>query len=476
MVTDRRSLDLCFASIEDLQPELKSGSLSPVELTEAVLQRIERHNDDMRVYISVLRDVALSQARQAETEIRRGSYRGPMHGIPIALKDNVATNGIRTSCGSTVDPDWIPDTDATVYAKLRDAGATLIGKANLFEYAFSMNDAFPQPLNPWHPGRSSAGSSSGSAVSVAAGMAHGSIGSDTGGSGRVPAHVNGAVGLKPTYGRVSRAGIVPLSYSLDHASLFTRRVADAGIMLEAIAGPDPNDEYSADLPVPDMGAALSRPISGMKIGVARGYTVEGVDPEVEHAITDAIDVLTDLGAHAEEVTIPYVEHAVALQTAIMLPEVATVHRQAHREQPDRFGDAALMRMDLGSAIPATDYIRAQQLRKRLRDAFREMFKDFAVVVGPANPARAGRAGSWMTDVSGEELDLREVGPEYTGIYNLAGNPAIVVPAGFTSEGTPIGLQIAGRWWAEPTILQVASAYEQATDWHTRRPPFPSVDG
>jgi aspartyl-tRNA(Asn)/glutamyl-tRNA(Gln) amidotransferase subunit A len=471
-VTLDQQLDLCFASIVDLQPRLEAGDLSPVELTEAVLQRIERHNDEMRIYISVLREVALGQARQAEEELRAGENRGPLHGIPIGLKDNVATKGIRTSCASLVNPDWLPDGDAAVYVKLREAGAILVGKANLFEYAFSMNDAFPQPLNPWNPARTSSGSSSGSAVSVATGMAHGSIGSDTGGSGRAPANVNGVVGLKPTYGRVSRAGIVPLSFSLDNASVFARCVADASIMIEAISGHDSRDEYSADVPVPDMRAKLARPIAGMRVGVARGYSVEGIDPEVDAVMATAVDVLAGLGAQVEDVTIPFVEHAVALQAAIMLPEVASVHQRAHRETPERFGATALMRMDLGSAIPATAYVRAQQMRKLLRNEFRKMFERIDVIVGPANAARAGDAGSWMTKIGDEELDLREVGPEYTGIYNLAGNPAIVVPAGFASDGTPIGLQIAGRWFDEPTILQVAHAFEQATEWHTHRPPLP----
>jgi Asp-tRNA(Asn)/Glu-tRNA(Gln) amidotransferase A subunit family amidase len=203
-----------------------------------------------------------------------------------------------------VNPDWIPDADATVYTKLREAGAILVGKANLFEYAFSMNDAFPQPLNPWNPERTSAGSSSGSAVSVATGMAHGSIGSDTGGSGRAPANVNGVVGIKPTYGRVSRFGIVPLSFSLDNVSVFTRGVADAAIMIEAISGHDPRDENSAAVAVPDMLASLGTPITGIRVGVARGYTFEGLDPEVDSVIADAVAVLASLGAHVNKVTIP----------------------------------------------------------------------------------------------------------------------------------------------------------------------------
>lgn len=465
--------DLYFATIAELGSRLARQDISPVEVTEAMLERIERHNDEMRVYISVLRNAALEQARQAEHEIRNGSYRGLLHGIPIALKDNVATEGIRTSCASMVDPDWVPDFDATVYTKLRDGGAVLLGKANLFEYAFSMNTTFPQPINPWHAERSSAGSSSGSAVAVATGMAHGSIGSDTGGSGRAPANVNGVVGLKATYGRVSRTGVVPLSYSLDHVSVFTRRVADAAILIEAISGHDSRDEYSSTRPVPGIGTKIGQGIRGMHIGRARGFTHEDIDPDVVSVIAQAFDVLRNLGAEIEDVQLPYVEHCVALQSSIMLPEAATVHYHNLRETPEKLGQTALMRLDLGSVIPATAYIHAQRVRKLMRDEFQRVLEIYDVIVGPANPVRAGEAGSWTTHLDGRDIDLRTVGPEYTGIYNLVGLPAIVIPAGFSSEGTPIGLQIAGQWFDEATVLQVAHAFEQATDWHRRRPPLPA---
>ncbi len=465
-------VELCFSTIKTLHDRIASREVSPIEVTEAILNRIDLHNREMRAYITVVHDIAMAQAEQAEREIRTGRLRGPLHGIPVGLKDNIETRGIRTSCGSLVNPDWIPDTDAGVYARLRAAGAVLVGKTNLFEYAFSMNDAFPQPLNPWHAGKTSSGSSSGSAVSVAVGMAHGSIGTDTGGSGRAPANVNGVVGFKPTYGRVSRAGIVPLSYSLDHASVFTRSVIDAGYMLQPISGFDQNDESSSQHVVPDMLGKIGRNLSGIRVGVATGYTVSSVDPDVDGAIKKAINVLVDLGVDAEEVTLPLVEHAEAMQQSIMLPEVAAVHFDTLRETPEKFGETALMRLDLGSVIPATAYIQAQQVRVKLRDAFESMFDTFDVVVGPANPARAGDAGSWYTNIDGRVLDLRQTGPEYTGIYNLAGVPAIVVPAGFSSDGTPIGFQIAGRWFDEPTVIQVAHAFEGATSWHTMRPPLP----
>ena len=415
---------------------------------------------------------ALDQAHRAERDIAHGHYIGPLHGVTVSLKDNITTRGVRTSCASMVDPNWIPEEDATVYARLRAAGAVLVGKTNLFEYAFSMNPAYPHAVNPWHPGRTSSGSSSGSAVAVAAGMTHGSIGTDTGGSGRAPANVNGVVGFKATYGRVSRAGVFPLSYTLDHTTMMTRTVRDSALMLQATAGHDDRDEYCAGDSVPDFSARLGREISGMRLGLARGYTHEGIDLDVTTVFDAAVERFRRLGAEVEEVELPFVRHCEVLQQAIMNPEAAEVHHRNHRESTDKFGETALRRMDLGSVVPATTYIRAQRVRKLMRDAFRGLLDRFDAVISPALAMRPGTAGTWTTIVDGNEIDLRSAGPEYTGIYNLTGMPAIVLPAGFSSEGTPIGIQIAGRWFDEPTVLQIAHAFEQVTGFHRQRPPHP----
>jgi aspartyl-tRNA(Asn)/glutamyl-tRNA(Gln) amidotransferase subunit A len=303
-------------------------------------------------------------------------------------------------------------------------------------------------------------------------MAHGSIGSDTGGSGRQPANVNGVVGFKGTYGLVSRWGVVPLSYSLDHVTVFNRTVVDSAIMLEAIAGHDPRDEYSAAVQIAPLRSRIGDSLRGLRIGRARGYTNEDIDTDVVRVTDEAFNVLRGLGAEIVDVELPYVRDCVALQQSIMLPEAAAIHYRNLRESPDKLGEAAIMRLDLGNVIPATAYIHAQQVRKLMRDGFRQIFGQCDVIAGPANAVRAGAAGEWTTELDGRSIDLRIVGPEYTGIYNLAGNPAIVIPAGFSSEATPIGLQIAGRWWDAPTVVQVAHAFEQATDWHTRRPPLP----
>ncbi|HVX30010.1 MAG TPA: amidase [Nitrolancea sp.] len=466
--------DLCFMTIAELAPLIYQREVSPVEVTTAMIERINRHNDEMHAYITVTADVALEQARAAEQEIMAGRYRGPLHGVTISLKDNIATKGIRTSCASRVAPDWLPDEDATVYDRLREAGAILVGKANLFEYAFSMNPAYPNAVNPWNPERTSSGSSSGSGVGVAAGMAHGSIGTDTGGSGRAPANVNGAVGFKATYGRVSRHGLFPLSYTLDHTTMMTRCVRDSALMLQATAGYDARDENSSRVGVPDMSGTIGQPIAGMRLALARGYTHEGIDPDVTAVFDTAIDSLRRLGAEITEVQLPYVRHAHALQLAIMNPEAAEIHHQTHREADDRLGSTALMRLDLGSVIPAIAYIRAQRMRKLMRNAFRELLTHYDAIVSPALAVRPGTAGTWTTIIDGKEIDLRSAGPEYTGIYNLTGMPALVLPAGFSSEGTPIGIQFAGRWFDEPTVLRVAHAFEQTTGW-PKRPPFPKED-
>ena len=460
--------DLYFMHISDLAKEIQARRISPVEVAEALLGRAERHNQQMRVFITITRDAALKQAKQAEKEIASGNYRGPLHGIMVALKDNVSTAGIRTSHASMVAPDWVPAADATVYSNLRAAGAVLTGKTNLSEYAFSSNPAFPPPLNPWDFDKTSAGSSSGSGVAVASGMSYGAIGSDTGGSGRAPANVSGIVGFKATYGRVSRWGVFPLSYSLDHTTVMGRSVLDAALMLQATAGHDPKDENSSTEPAPDFTAKIGRSIKGMKIGFARGFTHE----DVVAVMKEAAHVLRSLGASVEDVEMPYIRHCLNTYAAVMNPEAATIHYQTLREMPEKLGATARSRLDLGNVIPATAYVHAQRVRRLMRDAYQDVLKRFDVIIGPASPVRTAKAGALTASVNGKETPTRELGDGYTNIYNLTGLPAIVAPAGFSSEETPIGLQIAGGWFDEATVLQVAHAFEQATPWHLRRPPHP----
>ena len=460
-MSDQR--DSCFLPATELAAAYRGGTLSPIEVVDAVLDRIDRHDAQMRAFITVTPDLARDQARAAEARIAAGDD-GPLVGVPLAVKDNVAVAGVPTTCASAVDPGWGTEREAGVIRRLRAAGAVIVGKTNLYEYAFSLTDAYPQPLNPWNADKSSAGSSSGSAVAVATGMAHLAVGSDTGGSGRHPASANGVVGFKGTYGRVSRSGVFPLSYSLDHVTSIGRRVIDAAALLELMS----DDGVRGEPPL----ARTGRTLAGMRIARATGYTADRVDPEVTAIVDEAVRVLTDLGAEVEQVALPGVDLAAGILTSIMLPEAAVIHRDAHRSAAGQLGETAVARLDLGSVIPATEYVRAQQARLALADEYERVFGRYAVIVGPGNATRAGEAGGWVSVVDGVEYDLRHTGPEYTGIYNVVGNPALVLPAGFSSEGTPIGLQIAGRWWDEAAVVQVGHAFEQATTWHLRRPPLP----
>lgn len=473
--------ELCYTSIAELGKRLAARELSPVDVTASILERSERHNDELHAFITITRDTALAQARQAEHEILAGDYRGPLHGIPIALKDNIATEGIRTSCASMVAPHWSPDHDATAYARLRASGAVLVGKTNLSEYAFSEHPAYPLARNPWRHDRTTGGSSSGSAVAVAAGLSFGALGTDTGGSVRYPAHVNGIVGLQGTYGRVSRYGAVPLSYSLDYVGVLARSVEDSAILLQAIGGHDPLDESSAREVVPDFRAQLGRDIPGLSIAYARGQTYEDIDEDVVAAMQAAKAVFQELGASVHDVELPLVRHCVALFRAISTPELSEAHYDNLRNAPDGFGEFGLMRLDLGNVIPAVDYIHAQRLRARMRAEFRELFETYDVILGPARATRAGlpdrpSPSAWSSPPSaGRDIDTFRIAPEYSGIYNLAGLPAIVVPAGFSSEGTPLGLQLASRWFDEARLLRVAHAYERATEWHRYHPPAIGTD-
>ena len=462
-MTAPETVDALFLPAAELAAAYRDRTLSPVEVVDAALDRIDRHDAQMRAFITVTADLAREQAREAEKWIAAGDD-GPLVGVPMAVKDNVAVAGAPTTCASAVDPGWGTEREAEAIRRLRAAGAVIVGKANLYEYAFSLTDAYPQPLNPWNPEKYSAGSSSGSAVAVATGMACIAIGSDTGGSGRHPASANGVVGFKGTYGRVSRAGVFPLSSSLDHVTSIGRRVADAATLLELMS----EDGVRGEPPL----ARTDHDLVGLRIARATGYTADRVDTEVTAAVDEAVRVLTDLGAIVEEVVLPGVDLAAGILSSIMLPEAAVIHRDVHRSAAAQLGETAVARLDLGSVIPATEYVRAQQARLALADEYETLFKRYAAIVGPGNATRAGDAGAWISVVDGVEYDLRHTGPEYTGIYNIIGNPALVLPAGFSSEGTPIGLQVAGRWWDEATVVQVGQAFEQATPWHLRRPPLP----
>ncbi len=456
-------------TIQEAGGLLKNRSLSPVELTTAFLDRIDDLDPKLNAFITVTSELALSQARQAEAELAAGHYRGPLHGIPIALKDLFDTAGIATTAGSRVFANRIPEKDGTVTARLRDAGAVLLGKLAMSENAAGgpdVSNPFPVPNNPWNLEHGAGGSSNGSAVAASAGLAMGAMGSCTRGSIRAPASFCNVVGLKPTYGRVSRHGVVPLSWTLDHAGPITPTVEDAAIMLGAVAGYDPADPTSSSEPVPDYTSALDGGIKGLRIGVPRHYFFDESMPSVQAeplALADrAIGELEKLGAIVEEISIPALAISDAAALVILLGEGFAFHERNLAEHPELYGELNLAEFRVGGLFSMAEYVQAQRARNVLKQQYADALTRVDVIASPAFAVVAPRhdagPGTAVTDM-----------PSYTGPYNLTGLPAISVPCGFTDAGLPSGLQLAGRPFEEATILRAAYTYEQATGHHALRP-------
>ena len=463
--------ELYYLTIGQAGEMLRSRELSPVELTRAVLDRIDRMDGTLQAYITVLADSAMAEARDAEAEIQRGDYRGPLHGIPIALKDLYDTAGVRTTAGSKIMSDRVPDVDATTTARLRGAGAVLLGKLAMHEFALGGPDpttGFPAARNPWNLDHIPGGSSAGSAAAAAAGLAMGTLGSCTGGSIRGPASYSSIVGLKATYGRVSRYGVVPLSWTLDHCGPMTWTVEDSAIMLQAIAGHDPLDPTSSRAPVPDYSAALRGDIAGLKIGVPRHFFFSD-DPRISRdtlaTVETALGALEQLGAHVEEVTIPTLKYAGAAQPVIMLSEAFAYHQHNLRSRPQEFGEVVRGRFRVGGLFTSGEYVQAQRVRNVLTRECAEVLKRVDVLASPtmSTPAPTFEA---MRDAMTTSRT-----PSFTGPFNLTGMPAISVPCGFTPAGLPVGLQIAGRHFDEPTVIRAAYTYQQHARWFERRPPL-----
>jgi aspartyl-tRNA(Asn)/glutamyl-tRNA(Gln) amidotransferase subunit A len=464
-MTSREITHLSVAEAADL---IGKRELSPVELTEACLQRIDSLDADLRAFITVTREIALAAAERAANEIAHGDHKGPLHGIPFALKDLFDTAGVRTTAGSKIMADRVPAEDSDAAARLTTAGAVLLGKLNMHEFAFGatgVNPHYGATKNPWDPTRMSGGSSSGSAAALATGMALGALGTDTGGSVRMPSSLCGTTGLKPTFGRVSRRGVVPLSWALDHVGPMARTAADAAIILRTIAGHDPRDESSSEEPVPDYTQMLEdASLNGLRVGVPREYFFDGVDAEVSEAVRAAISALDGLKAHVTDISLPHIAEASAAVTAIMLPEALAYHHRWLAERPQDYGDDLRGRLYLALLYPAVSYVQAQRLRSLIIEEWRErVFDRVDLLAVPATPVPAPRLDE---DYLQTTLSLTR----FTGPFNLTGQPAISVPCGFTSAGLPIGLQLVGRWWEEGTVLRAAHAYQQATDWHKRVPP------
>ncbi len=460
--------ELHHLTIGEAAPLIESGELSPVELTRAYLARIEAIDGRLDSYVTLTPDLALSQARQAEAEIRAGRYRGPLHGIPIALKDLYDTAGIRTTAMSRVTPDRVPSVDATTVSKLYEAGVVLLGKTAMHEFALGGPDftsLFPPARNPWNPEHMPGGSSSGSGSAVAAGLCMGALGSDTGGSIRGPASMCGIAGVKPTFGRVSNFGVVPLSWSQDHCGPMTWTVEDSAIMLQAIAGYDPKDPTTADVPVPDYMAGLRDGVRGLTVGAPREYFYEeapGVNVEVIQAAERALETLSELGAEIRDVEIPHIRYAQTANQVIMMSEAYAYHEHNLKTRRHDYGNLVRNRFLLGGLLTASDYNQALRMRRVIKDEMAAALHEADVLVTPTYASPAPKIEGYA---GGTTLTQ----PSFTGPFNVSGLPAVSTSSGLSTGGLPMGLQIVGRPFDEATALRVAYAYEQTARFIDRRP-------
>ena len=455
-----------FTTISDLAPRLGRGEISPLEITRECLLRIEKLNGRLNAFIGAMAEPALEEARAREAEIARGVWRGPLHGIPIALKDLIDARGVPTTAASALYDSRLPEHDAEVVRRLRVAGAVIIGKNNLHECAYggsSLISRFGDVHNPWDRERIAGGSSGGSAAAVAAGLACAAIGTDTAGSVREPGALCGCVGLKPTYGRVSMRGVIPLSTSLDHVGPIVAGVADAAIVLEAIAGYDAGDITSADLPVTDYISGLKEGARGLRVGVPRDYFFAELDREVASAMEHALGGIETLVAEVKEVKLD-----VPTDRTLQAAESYAYHAENVARNPELYHPETLGRIRKGESVSAGEYIERRRELDEARRTIGRVFADFDLLVTPTTPLPAPSIADLKANPEAlrpaELCLLRNTRP-----FNVWGLPAISVPCGFTESGLPIGLQIAGPHWREDLVLRLAYAYEQATDWHRRRP-------
>ncbi len=460
--------DLHWLSIAEAAPLIERRELSPVDLVDACLERVEALDGRLNAFITLLATEARAAARAAADEIASGTYRGPLHGVPVAIKDIFAVAGAPMTAGSRLFGEAVSEEDSGVTRRLREAGAIVLGTLNLHEIALGATGVNPHTgpaRNPWNTDRITGGSSSGAGAAVAAGFCLAGMGTDTGCSIRIPAALCGVIGIKPTFGRVSRRGLLPLSWSLDHAGPLTRTAEDAAIVLQAIAGHDAGDPASSEADVPDYSATLRDGVQGLRVGVPDRYFGDGLEADVEAAFREALRQLEDLGAELSDFTPPYMDEMPGAIAAIMLPEAFAFHQKAMRERPDDIGEDVRYRLELGAAYPAAEYIQALRFRELAVEAWRkDVFGEIDLVATAAATVAARPID--QSDLSTTFSLIHNANP-----FNLLGTPAISVPCGFTGDGLPVGLQLVGRWFDEAAVLRAAHAFEGATDWHSRRPPL-----
>ncbi len=468
--------DLVFTSMVDLARMIATKEVSPVEVVKAHLDRIAARDGELRAYITVCADGAQAAARAAEAALMADRLAGPLHGVPVALKDLVNTAGVRTTGGSKILADAVPQADGTVAARLKAAGAILLGKLNMHEFAYGpegINAHYGTSRNPWDPAtrRIPGGSSSGSGVAVAAGLAPGALGSDTGGSIRIPASLCGITGLKPTYGRVSRAGVLPLAWTMDHVGPMTRSAADCALMLRCLAGYDAADPTTSVLSTPDYGALLTGKVNGLRVGLLRAFFLDSAAPEIREAVERAATVLEGLGATVDEVVLPHMADIAAASSAIVASEALAYHGDWLRTRPADYQPDVGTRLRLGAFVTGVQYVRAQQLRTVVREAVNEALARRDVLLAPSTPIAATPVGQSEVNLGSTTVDVRSALIRCTRPFNFSGHPACSVPCGLTADGLPVGMQFIGRAFDEATVLRAADAWQRVTDWHARRPPM-----
>ena len=476
--------DLATLTISETAPKVRAGQVSPVALTKLYLERIERLNPLLSAYLTPTPESALEEAAAAEEEIRAGRYRGPLHGIPISIKDNFATRGVRTTAGARALSDWKPDFDATVVTRLREAGAISLGKTHMHEWAkgsHGVNPFYGTPCNPWDRNRIPGGSSSGSAVAVAAGMCMASVGTDAAGSVRNPASLCGIVGLKPTYGRVSVFGGVPGTggYSTNHFGPLTRTVADCAAMMQVIAGHDSRDPLSSREPVPDYAASLGSPIDGMRVGIVRGYFEKFASNEVGRVLANALDILRSLGMSVEDVTVPHMDLIPAVQLCASRVESTADAEYYLRHHARDYSPSMLSTQIQALTVSGATYNQSQRVRRLICDGFDEALDRVDVILAPTSPVPAlsiDESMSGFATVDGRKTPLQGPHGNFLTLctipFNVNGLPSLSINGGFSKDGLPIGVQIAGGAFREDTVLKVAHAYERAAPWSGRVPPLP----
>ncbi|MGM8211182.1 amidase [Virgibacillus sp. W0430] len=465
------SKELVAKSVEELAPLIKNKEISPVELTKAVIEQAEATQDKINSYMAIYKEEAMEEARKAEEEISNGIYRGMYHGIPMAVKDNIYMKDKVTTMSSKIHKDFVSDYDATVITKMKEAGIIFTGKLSMHEYAWGITNNNPHygaVRNPWNLDKIPGGSSGGSGAAVAADATVATLGTDTAGSIRIPSSANGIVGLKQTFGRVSKYGVYPLAWTLDHVGPMTKTVKDAAGLLQVIAGFDSNDPTTVDVPVDNYLEQISGDVKGLVIGVNEEYFFNRVDSGIEKLVRAGIQKLVEQGAKVKEVKIPTLQYAEWAELVTSLSEASTIHHSDMLKRPEDFGNDIRMLFELGELPSAVDYLQAQQVRRQLKQDFQKAFEEVDILVAPTLPVLPNDIGDDFADLNGEKVDLIDNIIRFMGPLNLTGLPALSVPCGI-DQGLPVGMQFIGPAFKEGRILNAGYAFEQTNPMQGKRP-------